>query len=165
MSGALLLFLPQYRLRLDWQLDALSVAGGVIIAVPWVAFGRTSTPDSAPFAVELAALPARFIGFWVALRLAGTIVLVPLVEELFFRGYVLDRFSKGGLRWKLFGLLLSTALFAAMHERWLLASIAGMVFGLLFLRRGRLTDAIVADATSNALIGFYALANWQWSLI
>ena len=165
ISVALLLFLPQYRLRFAWRLDALSVAGGVVIAVLWLAFGRTGAPDGAPLGVELAALPATVLGLWIALRLAGTIVLVPLVEELFFRGYVLDRFSNDGLPSKMFGLLLSTALFAVMHERWLLASIAGVVYGLLFLRSGRLTDAIVAHATSNALIGFYALANWQWSLI
>ena len=63
------------------------------------------------------------------------------------------------------GLLLSTGLFAVMHERWALAGCAGLVYGLLYLRSHRVTDPIVAHSASNAIIGFYALATAQWSLI
>jgi exosortase E/protease (VPEID-CTERM system) len=98
-------------------------------------------------------------------RLIGTIALVPVTEELVFRGYLLDRFSYGGRAMKAVGFLLSAGLFALMHGRWILAGCAGLVYGLLYLRSHRVTDPIVAHSASNALIGFYALATAQWSLI
>lgn len=165
MFFALAAYLPLYRSRFAWQLDVFSIVVGISIGVLWIAFGKTIVPIGTPVDTALAALPSTLLVLWIVLRLVGTIVLVPCVEELFFRGYVLDRFSHNGLVWKLFGLFLSTVLFAMMHERWLLAAFAGALYGSLYLRSGRLTDSIAAHATSNALIGFYALANSQWSLI
>jgi CAAX prenyl protease-like protein len=86
-------------------------------------------------------------------------------RRAFFRGYLLDRFSHNGGVIRAIGFLLSTALFAVMHQRWALAGFAGLVYGLVYLRSQRITDAILAHSASNAIIGFYALATAQWSLI
>ena len=59
----------------------------------------------------LASLPVGLWLCWVLVRLIGTIVLVPVVEELMFRGYLLDRFSHNGQATRVIGLLLSTGLF------------------------------------------------------
>jgi CAAX protease family protein len=163
MTSALLAYIPLYRSRIVWQLDVLSIVIGVAIGVLWIALRTVS--DSSSLDTTIAALPAVLWLTWIALRLVGTIVLVPFVEELFFRGYVLDRLSRYGFFWKLSGLLLSAILFAMMHQQWMLAAFAGLLYGALYLRRGRLADAIAAHATSNALIGLYALATSQWSLI
>jgi len=165
MCGTLLAFLPLYRSRLTWQISMTSIAVGVSVGALWIAFGSARAHGGTSLDSAVAVLPATLLAIWIVLRLASTIVLVPCVEELFFRGYVLDRFSHDGLVWKLFGLLLSTALFAVMHERWMLAAFAGALYGALYLRSRRLTDAIAAHAISNAAIGAYALATSQWSLI
>jgi CAAX protease family protein len=165
MGCALAAFLPLYRSRLTRQLDLLSIVLGVSVGVLWIAFGRSHVADGAALDTAVGALPATLLVVWIVLRLAGTLLLVPCVEELFFRGYLLDRFSHSGLQWKLFGFLLSTALFAVMHDRWMLAGLAGAVYGALYLRSGRLADAIAAHASSNAVIGLYALATSQWSVI
>lgn len=165
MAGALALFLPLYK-NLTWRLDPLAVAGGVAIAILWLAVSVNTSAGGKPIAATLSAMPATLAAAWVALRLAGTIVLVPMVEELFFRGYILERLdSRGGTLTRLVALAVSTGLFALLHERWLLAAAAGLVFGLIYLRRRQLSDAIAAHATSNALIAAYALATADWSLI
>ena len=87
---------------------------------------------------------------------------MPVTEELIFRGYILERFSHNGGVVKAIGFLVSTGLFAVMHQRWALAASAGLVYGLLYLRSHRVTDPIMAHAASNAIIGFYALATAQW---
>ena len=141
------------------------MVAGVAIGLLWIAFGFQD--KSRAFALDdaLASLPFSLWVGWILVRLIGTIALVPVAEELFFRGYLLDRFAHNGGLTRVIGLLLSTGLFAVMHGRWALAGCAGMVYGLLYLRSFRVTDSIVAHSASNAIIGLYALATAQWSLI
>jgi len=164
MSFALAVFLPVYRAHLSWRIDKLAVPAGIVIGLLWIALGLTGSTASTLNTV-LASLPIGVWLGWVLVRLLGTVVLVPVVEELVFRGYLLDRFSHNGGATRVIGLLVSTGLFAVMHERWALAGCAGLVYGLLYLRSHRVTDSIVAHSASNAIIGLYALATAQWSLI
>jgi exosortase E/protease (VPEID-CTERM system) len=159
------IYLPLYRARLVWRIDTFAVVAGVAIGLLWIAFGFQD--PSRAFALDnaLALLPLSLWLGWVLVRLIGTIALVPVAEELFFRGYLLDRFAHNGKAARVIGLLLSTGLFAVMHGRWALAGCAGLVYGLLYLRSSRVTDSIVAHSASNAIIGLYALATAQWSLI
>ena len=47
----------------------------------------------------------------------------------------------------------SSLLFGALHGRlWLPGMLAGVAFALLFQRRGRIGDAILAHATTNAML-------------
>ena len=94
-----------------------------------------------------------------------TITLVPMVEELFFRGYVLERLDQGGTVMRIVALGVSTGLFAIFHERWILAGLAGLIYALLYLRRRAVSDAVVAHMASNAVIAVYALITANWSLI
>jgi exosortase E/protease (VPEID-CTERM system) len=165
ISSVLATYLPLYRARLVWRIDTFAVVVGVAIGLLWIAFGFQD--QSRTFAIDnaLASLPLSLWLGWVLVRLIGTIALVPVAEELFFRGYLLDRFAHNGEATRVIGLFLSTVLFALMHGRWVLAGCAGLVYGLLYLRSSRLTDSIVAHSASNAIIGLYALATAQWSLI
>jgi exosortase E/protease (VPEID-CTERM system) len=110
-------------------------------------------------------MPTIILVTWILFRVIGTIALVPIIEELFFRGYILERLDRGGLTWKLAALGLSTGLFAVLHDRWALAAIAGLAYGLLYLRSRNLTDAIVAHATSNLVISVYAVSTSRWWVI
>jgi len=55
-------------------------------------------------------------------------------------------------------------LFGALHGRWLGGTLAGMAYALALYRRGEVVDAIVAHATTNALIAGFVLATGSWSL-
>src|SRR4029079_16342031 len=71
--------------------------------------------------------------------------------------------APGKCTWAAF--LISTILFAIMHERWLSAPIAGAVYAIVMYRTNRVSDAIVAHAASNALIAAWAIIWGQWSLL
>jgi len=165
ISSVLATYLPLYRARLVWRIDTFAVVVGVAIGLLWIAFGFEDHSRAVALDNALASLPLSLWLGWVLVRLIGTIALVPVAEELFFRGYLLDRFAHNGEATRVIGLFLGTVLFAVMHGRWVLAGCAGLVYGLLYLRSSRLTDSIVAHSASNAIIGFYALATAQWSLI
>jgi CAAX prenyl protease-like protein len=62
-------------------------------------------------------------------------------------------------------LLVSSAVFGILHgSRWLAGIVAGVIFGLLLIRRGRMGDAVVAHASANLLIAAYVLLFHDWSL-
>jgi membrane protease YdiL (CAAX protease family) len=46
----------------------------------------------------------------------------------------------------------------------LAGTIAGLLYAAVFLRRGRIGDAVVAHATTNALLAGYVLLWGKWSL-
>jgi len=161
MAATLALFRDAYR-RVGVSLDPMAVASGALVGVAWTAMRPPAGPDDALLALALADMGAAAFVLWAAVRLVGTVLLVPWVEELFFRGYVLARLDSGGLPARLLALGVSSALFAALHGRWLEAGLAGLVFGLLMLRRGRLADAVTAHVAANLVVALWAAVHGDW---
>ena len=167
-AGALWLFRRNYG-KLDFRFGWLAPAAGVVVFALWVALDRMAGARAAPMPAELAAAPETVRLLWIALRVLGAVVTVPIVEELAFRGFLMRRLiaadfeSVSFRRFTWFSLGVSSLVFGLMHGgRWLPGSLAGLVFGLVLLRRGRIGDAIVAHATTNALLVVYVLALRQW---
>lgn len=147
-------------LALTRDIDLIAIGAGVLIGVGWIV---TAEP-AAPYA-SLAEVGAVALTVWVVLRVIGTAVLVPIVEELFFRGYLFSLIDDGSAWRRGLAIAVTTAGFAALHSRPMAAAIAGVVFAAVMLRRGRVFDAILSHAVANALIAAAALATGQWSLI
>ena len=141
--------------RLGWRLDPLALLGGAAVAGVWLLLAERglATEDRSTF--------------WMVTRVLGTVLLVPVIEELFFRGYIIDQFrQKGSAVMLIAGIALSTVLFAALHGNWVGAVFAGLVFAALAVRPGgRLSDAIVAHMLANALVAAAAFASGDWGLI
>ena len=87
----------------------------------------------------------------IAVRLIGSAFVISVAEELFFRKWLI---GFAGFWWMV-------ALFAIEHDRWLVGAIAGVAYGLLYLRRG-LGAAIVAHATTNLVLGLWVIRSGQW---
>lgn len=161
MLAAVLIFAPAL-LRHPWQPHWIPLATGAIVGLVWLLTAPSADPS---LGAALAGLTPVALALWVALRLLGTVILVPLIEELFFRGYILTRLDRGGPLWRGLALLASSALFGLLHGRWIEGMAAGLVFGLLALWRGRLSDAVWAHISANLLIAAVALIRSDWSLI
>lgn len=160
MALALALFWQVLR-DLLWRLDPLSLASGVAIGVAWIA-----TSPAAEGPPPFGALTGGMLALWFLSRVIGTAVLVPIIEELLFRGYLLERLAPAGKGVRMvIAILISAGLFALLHDRWLAAGLAGIVFGALVYRSGNITDAIVSHAGANATIAAWALAMGAWHII
>jgi exosortase E/protease (VPEID-CTERM system) len=170
VACAIPLWIYRRRLRdLGWRGSAWAIPVGVATFVLWVGLAPPA-PGEPAIPAGLAGLPAWAAAAWIAFRVVGSIATVAVAEELAFRGYVgrklvsadfervpLDRFT-----WLSF--LGSSALFGALHGRWLAGALAGAIFALTLYRRGKLADPIVAHATANALIAAAVLATGRWTL-
>ncbi len=161
LGFAVLFFLPVFR-RFEWQPDAVALASGAVVGIGWV----LAAPAADDLLTEsLFALPVWAVALWAVTRIIGTVVLVPIVEEMFFRGYLLARLD-GPQLWRRAGaVVLSSAAFALLHGRWFEAGLAGLVFAAVMLRRGRVSDAIWSHAVANGVVAAVAAWRGDWSLI
>ncbi len=151
--------------RPSWAGACLGVAAFAI----WLLLAGTGEPGGA-LADGLSGLDPLTRGLWLALRLVGSIAVVPLVEELAFRGYLARRLTSvdfetvplSRVGW--LALLGSALLFGLLHRAVLAGTAAGVVYGLAARRRGRIGDAVVAHAVTNALLASTVLATGRWTL-
>jgi hypothetical protein len=162
MTGALLLFWNRYRAEIG-PVDAIPVLGGALVALVWLGVNAGGPPLT----------PADILGpqsqgaviLWSLSRVLGTVLIVPFIEEMFFRGYLLRRLDFGGALGKIMALSASSALFGALHSNFLLAAASGLLFGVVALRRNRIFDAVVAHAAANGAIAAWAISTGDWSVI
>jgi len=149
----------------DW---ALSVGLGVAVFVLWILL------DFQPlaFASDGGFDPRTGTGVHLGLaaaRLTGAVLIVPVMEELFWRSFIFRWLhrpsflsvdpSTAGLR----ALLISSALFASEHRLWFAGLIAGLAYGWLYRRSRNLWVPILAHAVTNGLLGAYVLITGAWS--
>lgn len=138
--------------------SVLSIGAGLLVGAVWLALAE-GQGGGAP------ALAGAALVVWIAVRVIGTALFVPIIEEAFFRGYVLARIADDRLIWRIGGIAVSSALFALLHGRFVEAGLAGVVFCLVYLHRGRLMDAVISHAVANTVIAAAALWYGDWSLI
>jgi exosortase E/protease (VPEID-CTERM system) len=152
----------------SWSWPAVAVGAGVFVL--WLALEPAAAPGANGLGAALARMPAGWAAAWLAFRVVGAVAVVPLAEELAFRGYLTRRLMAasfqevppGQFSWLSF--LGSSLLFGALHGRWLAGTLAGAAYALCLYRRGRLADAVLAHAFTNALLAGYVLATGTWSL-
>ena len=100
--------------------------------------------------------------------LAGAALVVPIMEELFWRSFIMRWLQRAtflsvdpsSVGWK--ALLISSALFASEHRLWFAGLLAGLAYGWLYKRSGNLWVPTVSHAVTNALLGIYVLATGMW---
>jgi exosortase E/protease (VPEID-CTERM system) len=158
-----------YAMR-SWRFSWQAVAIGVVVFVLWIALEPPDDGGGARLAARLAAMPLWLSSIWLIFRVAGSVLTVPLAEELAFRGYLIRKLVRndfenvkpGYFTW--FSLVVSSLLFGLLHANWLGGIVAGGAFALALYHRGRISDAIVAHMTSNALIAAAVLGFGRWAL-
>ncbi len=146
------------------------VVAGAVVAVPWAALGLADAAGPDPTSTALATLGPVAAAACIAFRIAGATVVVPLAEELAFRGYLaprlvdrdFERVRLGTLGWP--AVAASSLVFGLLHDRFLAATAAGVVYALAARHRGALSDAVVAHATTNLVLAGCAAATGRWSL-
>ena len=149
---------------------ALAAIAGTAVFLAWIGFDE----DWAVLSRQAGYAPLNRDGAmdWakVALRLAGFALVVPVMEELFWRSFLLRWIARQEFvsleprRASLQAIVISTALFSLEHERWLAGAVAGAAYTLIYMRTGNLWIPILAHAVTNGILGGWIVAtgNWQY---
>lgn len=109
---------------------------------------------------------------WLAIRVSGFALVVPVAVELAFRGYLtrriisadVDAVAPGTFGWVSF--IASSVWFGSLQgPYWFVGTLQGMAYALALYRRGRVTDAILAHMVTNAALVVYAVNTGRWAAI
>jgi exosortase E/protease (VPEID-CTERM system) len=145
------------------------VTGAAVFGV-WAACAHfISLPAAMPDG--LAHLPAPARAAWIACRAATAIIVVPIAEELAYRGWLMRRIEAadfdsipvGSVGWP--AIAISAVAFGVMHgSLWFAGILAGLAYGAVAVRTGKIGECVAAHATTNALVAVQVLLFGQWQL-
>ena len=164
--------------EMRWAISLEALIAGVLVFAIWVAldvpYPKLSQPDNTWN------LPTRFENasemawFFAAVRIAGSTLLVPLLEEVFYRSFLYRYIVAPNWlytphnQFKAKAFLVTSIIFGLTHQHWLAGVACGMIYQLLVIRTNRIGDAITAHAITNLLLGFWVVtqgfgfAQEQW---
>jgi CAAX prenyl protease-like protein len=164
-------FWRAYELRRPRQFG-FGVAIGVVVFVLWIlpqmALGFPPRTDG--FNPDL--FIAQPILYWptVIFRFLRLMVVVPLVEEIFWRGFLLrylisERFNEvpfGRFSWLSF--LAVTVAFTLSHSMpdWAAAAVTGALYNWVAYRTKSLATCVITHAVTNGLLGAWIIWTKQW---
>ena len=174
-------FVAEMRLAFSWE----AVVVGVGVFVMWVGLdgfypkvselgAKTGLSKTAATAV-LAWNPHLQFGdgavlawFFIVVRILGSSLVVPALEEVFFRSFLYRYIAKADFlsvplgRFAPLPFFLAAGVFAFEHEEWLPGLLCGFAYQGLVLRKQRLGDAIVAHGLTNFLLGVWVAGKGAW---
>jgi exosortase E/protease (VPEID-CTERM system) len=170
LAGAALGYsLPRLH-GVDWRFSWRGGLAGLCIFLAWITAAHFILPvPGTPQA--LAALSSVPRDLWVIGHFLVSVGVIPLAEELAFRGYLMRRLrstdfeSLSPRQAGRMGLVASAVVYGLCQGAfWLPGVIAGAIFGLLYRRTGRLGEAVAAHVTGNGLIAVAVLTGSPWQL-
>ena len=148
---------------------ALAVAVGLVVFglwihldEPWMRLGE-ATAGFRPVDED-----GRLIWPLIAVRWLGASLLVPVMEELFWRSFLMRWIQHPTFeavppqRVGLKAIVLSTFVFMLAHILWLGAVVAGLAYAWLYRRTGRLWVPVIAHAVTNGLLGAWVVFTGNW---
>jgi len=101
-------------------------------------------------------------------RLAGASLIVPLMEELFWRSFLMrwierqDFLSVPAAEVGFRAILISSVLFGSEHSLWFAGILAGLVYAWLYRTYNNLWAPIAAHASTNLILGLWVLQTGAW---
>ena len=174
VGGMLLAWRGDYAelARQSWPDGRELLLAGVVGLLVFVLWIKLDAPWMTLGQATAAFVPLDAVGAidWplVLVRWCGATLLVPVMEELFWRSFLMrwirsPQFETVAPRQVGFkALLLSTFLFVLAHPLWLAAAVAGLAYALLYMRTGRLWVPVLAHAVTNGALGVWVVAARQW---
>jgi CAAX prenyl protease-like protein len=160
--------LPEFRLTRPLASVVLGLCGALlwIGLYPWL--GRTDPDPNAGFNPRLFEDTGIQIGL-IAFRLLGSVIVVPLMEEIFWRGFLQRMLVRHEFEEVELGTYThlsfwgTTGMFVLAHaDQWGVALLWGAMAGYWFIRTRALGDIILLHAVTNLALGIYVLATGRW---
>lgn len=176
-------------LAFPFRISGLSIAVGVVGACFWIGFCILNLEEKVltPIGLEsflglgerstfnplekLAGNPVWATSF-LAIRFIGLVLVVPVIEEFFLRGFLM-RFIMEHAWWKVpFGdatpaaLIVGTVVPMLMHPAEVFAAMVWFtLITWLMLRTRSLWDCVAAHCVTNLLLGLYVVTYGRWEFM
>ncbi len=162
---------PEMRWAVSWE----AIVVGIAVFVIWVGLDPFYPKLSFLFKAGDPWNPFHQLGtgaamgwFFVAVRTVGSALVVPPIEESFYRSFLYRYFVRlnftemplNRIHWLSF--FVTSILFGLVHYQWLAGILCGLSYQWLVIRKNRLGDAMTAHAITNFLLGVYIPWSGAW---
>lgn len=148
---------------------ALAVASGLAVFALWINLDAPWMTLGDATAVFVPTTPDGSLDWpLIVIRWMGAALLVPVMEELFWRSFLMRWIAqpqfegvdprRAGLK----AIVLSTFVFMLAHTLWLAAIVAGLVYALLYVRTGKLWVPVISHAVTNGVLGVWVVLTGKW---
>ena len=169
--GVLHLARPLRDIRPSWKVLLPSLGVGLIIIGSWLLIDQVvpyphigARMGFDPGTIESDAGRIAFL----LVRFSGLVIVVPVMEELFWRSFLLRYLTGSNPQalpigtFSLSALAIMVVVSATAHTEWLVAAIASVIFAYWLRRTKSLFAAIVSHAAANGALGLYILQTHDW---
>ena len=148
-------------------LVGLAVFAQWIILDKWISYPRLGSRSGFNPFEEIVSPTLRMV--FLSARLYGLVLMVPLMEEIFWRSFLLRyltdpdflKVAQGAFSWTAF--LVVAIAFGVSHPEWPVAVITACAYALLLRRTRSLFGCVVAHVISNLSLAAYVLVTGEWS--
>ncbi len=172
---------------LSWKWSWWAIVIGVVVAVQWIGmeeffetywhYPPLPVMGGDAWDTENVFNPVKEFGgrglsfwLWIAFRMGGAVIVVPIMEELFWRGFLLrlfvgryfERVQLGEFSW--FSCLAVAGLFATVHSWYISAFVCALFYNWLLYRTKSILACLVAHGLTNLLLWIYILRFDAWWL-
>jgi uncharacterized protein len=178
ITAGLLWGLRSHYTKICWRWVWLGIIVGVLGVVQWVGMEQLLAHHfpNYPHMHHETFVPSDHyhtrtqLWLYIAVRWGGTSLVVPVMEELFWRDFLWRTIlapndfklaAIGEWSWQAF-LIVAVAFGAGVHIEWITAIVWGLMIGLLLVWTKSIGACIWCHAATNFLLGAYVLYSGQW---
>jgi len=152
----LIFFWKTYKIKIKF--DYLTILAGMLISLIWVFldYGFQTKP---------------FIpGDYLVAKLFGFIIIAPIIEELFVRGFLIrilisrdwENVLVGKFTW--FSFIITVLFFGFSHYRVVAGLLSGIILNLIYYYRKSVGSCITVHFTSNLILAIYVILTQKYIL-
>jgi uncharacterized protein len=159
--------LQELRERRGWSL--LCILAGLAVFAIWVSLDLRVSVTGAAGGFDPTIFPPGPLRVWMTLtRVAGAVLVVPLMEEIFWRSFLLryligvdfESVTIGSFTWSSF--LTVTVLFGLEHHEVVAGMAAGALYCAILYRSCSIAHCILAHAVTNLALACYVIGTGKW---
>jgi uncharacterized protein len=159
--------------EMRWNFNTEAFAIGVAVLIMWIGIDGLYThigdSDAKPLNpyVQFGEHSA-FANIYIIGHILGMTLVVPPLEEVFFRSFLYRYFVRTDFlnmpfnRFHPTSFIVTSVIFGFEHHEWLSGILCGFAFQWLVISKNRLGDAITAHAITNLLLGLWIVARGAW---
>lgn len=144
-------------------------ATGILVFFLWIHMDWLLPIAGSPKGFNPELLPGRGLQiFMTGFRIFGAVLVVPVMEELFWRSFLIryivnsdfEKVPIGHFSWASF--LITVVLFGTEHYFILAGMMAGAFYSVILYRTRNITQCILAHAVTNLALAVYVVTTGQW---
>ncbi|MBI5056411.1 MAG: CAAX prenyl protease-related protein [Nitrospirae bacterium] len=171
--GLILLYFRNRYSEISWNISlkdiSLAVIFGITVFILWI----NMTWDFAVIGSPRTNNPYTMLGKGILypaifFRILGASVVVPVMEEIFWRSFVIRWIDDKNFlsmpvgTFSLQSFFITVLLFGSEHNLWLAGIVAGILYNLLLYYKKSISLCIIAHGVTNFILGIYVLYTDKW---